>query len=35
MYEKLNDTPYRDVEPEYDSITDYYDEYGVRPEMFY
>ena len=35
MFEKLNDTPYRDVEPEYDSTTDYYDEYGVRPEMFY
>jgi len=35
MFEKLNDTSYRDVEPEYDNTCDYYDDYGVRPEMFY
>jgi hypothetical protein len=35
MYSILNETPYREVEPDVEEISDYYDYYGVDPKDFY
>jgi hypothetical protein len=35
MFEKLNETPYREVEQFTEAITDYYNHFGVQRSNFY